>query len=105
MQIHLWKKFNSGEDLRGRLPYAVLTRMIRLLGWVRLEVNSALKFYDITEQEYESILRRACLIEIYGRFFDKAHLDLHLSNHESYGIFGRKPHLEEAFCTLPYAGA
>ena len=33
--LHLWKKFLSGEGLRGRLPYGVLTRMIRLFGWVR----------------------------------------------------------------------
>ena len=105
MQIHLWKKFNSGEGLRARLPYSILTRMIRLLGWVRLEVNSALEFYDISELEYESILRRACLIEIYARFFDQAYLDKHLPNHEDFGIFGRKPHLEHAFATLPYAGA
>ena len=77
MQIHLWKKFNSGEGLRGRLPYAVLTRMIRLLGWARLEVNAALEFYDITEQEYESILRRACLIKMHARFFDQAYLGEH----------------------------
>ena len=72
MQMHLWKKFNSGEGLRGRLPYAILTRMIRLLGWVRLEVNSPLEFYDILEAEYESILRRSCLIEIHARFFDQS---------------------------------
>ena len=79
--------------------------MIKLCGWVRLEVNSALEFYDTTEAEYESILRRGCLIEIFARFFDQSYLDEHLPDHMSYGVFGRKPHLETAFCTLPYAAA
>ena len=79
--------------------------MIHLSRWKRMEVNSALEFYDIQEADYESIMRRSCVIEIYARFFDQAYLSAHLPNHEEYGIFARKPHLESAFTTLPYAGA
>ena len=49
IRLRLWKKFNTGEGIRGRLPHAVLTRMIRLFGWVRLEVNSKMDFEDVGE--------------------------------------------------------
>jgi hypothetical protein len=105
MLLHLWKKFLSGEGLRGRMPYAVLTRMIRLIGWVRLEVNSVMEMEGVREEEFESMLRRSCVIKIYARLFDKDYLDKHLPDHESVGIFARKPHLSSAFQTPPYAAA
>ena len=58
MLVHLWKKMMTGEGLRSRLPYAILTRMVSLIGWVRMEVNSLLSFADMSEKEFESILRR-----------------------------------------------
>ena len=103
--LHLWKKFLSGEGLRGRLPYAVLTRMIRLLGWVKLEVNSMLAFNDLTEQEFESIMRRSCVIKIAARLFDKQYLDAHFPDHEEYGIFARDPSFTRKFQTSQYAAA
>ena len=103
--VHLWKKFLSGEGLRGRLPYAILTRMIRLSGWVRMEVNSVLPFGSLTEGEFESIMRRSCVIKIFARFFDKQYLERHLQNHEELGIFSRNPELPAKFQSLPYAAA
>ena len=33
MRLHLWKKFCTGEGIRGRLPLAILTHMIRSDGY------------------------------------------------------------------------
>ena len=103
--LHLYKKLCSAEGLRARLPYAVITRMLRLIGWKKMEVNSIIEFADVTEGEFESIIRRACIFKIYSRFFDKDYLSAHFPNHERYGVFARKPHLQQAFRSLPYAAA
>ncbi|CAK0856925.1 unnamed protein product, partial [Prorocentrum cordatum] len=103
--LHLWRKFLSGEGLRGRLPYAVLTRMVRLIGWVKLEVNSMLAFSDLTEQEFESIMRRSCVIKIAARLFDKQYLGAHFPEHEEYGTFARDPSFTRKFQTSQCAAA
>ena len=103
--VHLWKKFLSGEGLRGRLPYAILTRMIRLTGWVRMEVNSVLPFGTLGEDEFESIMRRSCVIKVFARFFDKQYLDKHLEDHQSMGIFARRLELSVKFQSSAYAAA
>ncbi|CAK0911900.1 unnamed protein product, partial [Prorocentrum cordatum] len=103
--LNLWKKFLSGEGLRRRPPYAVLTRMIRLLGWVKREVNSTLAFSDFTEQEFESIMRRSCVIEIAARLFDKQYLGARFPDREECGIFARDPSFARKFQTSQCAAA
>ena len=44
----LFKKVITGEGIAGRLPYAMATRMFRLWGWKRFELNRMLKFTDVT---------------------------------------------------------
>ena len=85
------------------MPYAILTRMIRLICLTRIEVNSLLSFAEMTERDFESIFRRAAVVPIYARFFDATYLEANLKNHEKFGIFKRKPDLAQKFTTLPYA--
>lgn len=103
--LHLWRKFLSGEGLRGRLPYAILTRMIRLIGWVRIEVNSLLAFNDLTEDEFESIMRRSAVIKIAARLSDRQYLEANFPSHAEYGIFARDPAFTIEFQTMQYAAA
>ena len=105
IRLHLWKKFCTGEGIRGRLPFQILSRMVRLKGWVRLEVNSLMDFESVGELEFESILRRSCVIKIFARFFDAQYLAKHLANSEEYGIFPRDPALPELVTTGPFKAA
>ena len=98
VRLHLYKKFATGEGIRGRLPYAIVTRMIRLFGWKRLEVNSLFDLEEVTEKDFESIFRRSSVIKIFSRLFDKVYLAANdLLNAEQYGIFARR-------CDLPSSG-
>ena len=54
----LLKKFATAEGITGRLPYAILTKLIKLVGWKRIACNSLFRFDDIVEEDFESILRR-----------------------------------------------
>lgn len=60
-------------------------------------VHHLLFFDDLTEGEFESIMRRFCVIKVFARFFDKQYLSKHLPVHEELGIFARRYELYNAF--------
>ena len=77
--------------------------MIRLFGWVRLEVHSLIDFETVTEKELQSIMRKSCVIKAFARFFDTAYLDHHgMEDAARYGRFPRKVDLTEKFQTGVY---
>ncbi|CAJ1459066.1 unnamed protein product, partial [Effrenium voratum] len=51
----LFKKFMSGEGISGRKPYGFRTRMIRCVGWKRLEANRMFAFSDVTKRDFNDI--------------------------------------------------
>lgn len=53
----LIKKFATGEGISGRMPYAILTKLIKIIGWKRMEVNKLIRFEDVVEENFESIMR------------------------------------------------
>ena len=55
----LFKKTMSADGIPGRKPYGLSTHMLELIGWKRLELNKMLRFAGVTEQNFNSILRRA----------------------------------------------
>ena len=63
----LLKKFATAEGISGRLPYALTTKMIKLLGWKRMECNKLFSFDSIGEENLESIIRRCAIIRIYSK--------------------------------------
>jgi hypothetical protein len=97
MREDLLKKFLTSEGIAGRLPYAILTKMVRLKGWKRIEMNKLFRFDDIKESNFESILRRCAVIRIQARFFDRGFLDLNFpdKNWEEFGIFARDPDAQD----------
>lgn len=62
----LIKKFATGEGISGRMPYAILTKLIRIIGWKRMEVNKLIRFEDVVEENFESIMRLAKTQVYYG---------------------------------------
>ena len=79
----LLKKFATAEGISGRLPYAILTKLYMLVGWKRLECNKIFKFTDITERDFESIVRRVAIVPIKARFFDRLYLQTHFPQHKA----------------------
>ena len=66
----LLKKFCTAEGISGRLPYAILTKLVKLVGWKRIELSKLFKFDSITDSNFESIMRRCAVIRIVAKFFD-----------------------------------
>jgi hypothetical protein len=86
------KKMLTAEGIAGRLPYAILTKMVKLVGWKRIELNKLFTFDQIDDTNFESIVRRCAVIRILAKFFDPMYLKLNFKghDHEQYGIFARE---------------
>ncbi len=63
----LLKKFATGEGIAGRMPYAILTKQFNIIGWKRMEMNRLIQFDDVTEENFEAIMRRIALIKKSGQ--------------------------------------
>eukprot|EP00973_Karenia_brevis_P009442 1274259-Karenia_brevis.AAC.1 len=57
------------------LPYAILTRLIELVGWTRLELNKLVSFFGVTAESLNSIMRRTLVCIMKARFVDQQQLD------------------------------
>ena len=55
-----------------------MTKLIRVVGWKRIELNKLFKFSEISETNFESIFRRFVLIKIKARFHPQVYLSKHL---------------------------
>ena len=97
----LLKKFCTGEGVAGRLPYGILTKMHKIIGWKRLECNKLIDFQDITEDNFESILRRFAVVQIQARFFEKAQLAGVELDPDTRGVFCRDPELDSFYTSGP----
>ena len=95
IRLDLLKKFLTGEGITSRMPYAVVTKLVSVTGWKRIEVNKMFEFTDITENDIESIIRRFSVIKIKAKFFEKAFIESTMRNPEEKGIFIRDPTAKE----------
>ena len=64
----LYKKHMTGEPIACKPNYAVLTRLIRFIGWKRFEMNQSLTFQGVTEETFPSMMRRTLVILVKARF-------------------------------------
>ena len=58
----------SGDPVAARLPYAISTKMVTFSGWKRFEMNETLKFHEVTEMSFLSIMRRSPIMNRKERF-------------------------------------
>ena len=93
----LLKKFASGEGISARMPYGIVTKLLKVIGWKRIELNSVMEFEGCTEQNFESILRRFAIIKIEAKFVDRGVSNLRQEDIESAGVYERDPDLEEFY--------
>lgn len=70
MREDLYKKHVSGDPVAARLPYAIVTRLVELLRWKRLELNALVRFTGVTEGNFDSILRRSWVMVFRATFMD-----------------------------------
>ena len=97
----LFKKTMSADGIAGRKPYGFTTRMLQCEGWKRLEVNKLIRFVGVTEENFNSILRRALVWKPKARFYDAAYLQKHYPDHELDGIFCKDPALKKVLQSGP----
>lgn len=71
MRKDLYKKYMTGDPVAGRMPYAIITRLIDCFGWKRLEMNKLFAFSGVTECHFSSRLRRSWVCEFKARFVSK----------------------------------
>ena len=64
-----------------------------------------IEFSDITEANFESILRRVALIKIQARFVDRAMLEAMPEDAAKYGIFPRDPDAKDFLTSGPAVAA
>ncbi|CAK0866236.1 unnamed protein product [Prorocentrum cordatum] len=91
----LFKKMATADGIFGRLPYAVLTKVITLIGWKRMELNKLITFGGVPETAFDAVFRRSRLIRIRSKFLDQEWISNFLPDSEKHGIFPRQPDLKE----------
>ena len=63
----LLKKMMSGDGIFGRLPYQILTKVIHLVGWKRMELNRLVRFTGVTDRIVHSMSKRCLTIRMQRR--------------------------------------
>lgn len=101
----LVKKFATGEGIAGRMPYGVLTKLYKVIGWKRLELNSMINFENVVESNFESIMRRFAVISLKSRFVEPHTLRDVQIQPEGVGVFQRDPDLESFYTSGPAVAA
>ena len=101
----LVKKFATGEGISGRMPYGVITKLFRVIGWKRVELNSMINFEGIEEASFESILRRFAVITLHSRLVERGTLEGVPFDSATGGVFERDPDLEAFYVSGPGTAA
>ena len=70
-----YKKHISADPVAARLPYGIVTRLVELVGWKRLELNRLVRFSAVTESSLDSIMRRSWVCQFKARFVDASILN------------------------------
>ena len=101
----LYKKTMSADGIAGRKPYGMVTRMLELVGWKRLEANRMLEFAGVTEHNFNSIYRRSLVWKPKARFLDGDYLAANYPDHAKDGIFAKDPRLKNLLVSGPLVAA
>lgn len=86
------KKMLTSEGIAGHLPYAMLTRMVKRIGWKRVELDKLFRVDDIDDTHFEIIGRRCAVIRILAKLCGPSYQRRNYTalNHEQYGICARE---------------
>ena len=89
----LYKKLVSADDLAARKPYGYVTKMLRVIGWKRVETNDLLEFKNVSEESFNSIFRRSLVWKAKALFLDADYIAQHYPDAALDGIFPKDPTL------------
>ena len=87
------------------MPYGVITKLFRVIGWKRVELNSMINFDGVQENNFESILRRFAIISLHSRLVEPGTLDGFPFGPPTAGVFERDPDLEAFYVSGPAIAA
>ena len=90
LRFDLMKKHLSADPIAMRLLYSIITRMESLIGWKRFECNVLPTFSGITEENFNSLMRRAWVMIMRGSIVEKHVYDT-IVNPAFKGIFLKDP--------------
>ena len=93
--LDLYKKTMSADGIAGRKPYGYTTRMFAVVGWKRLETNRMIRFQDVSEENFRSVLRRGFVWGPQAAFHQADYLTQHCPRHEEFGVFCADPTLKQ----------
>ena len=68
MREDLCKKRISADPIAARLPASILTRLVELRGWKKLELNKLVRFNGVAADSLASMFRRTLVIIMRARF-------------------------------------
>ena len=71
----LYKKVASADGIAGRMPYGIQTRNVELPSWTRFELNSLLKFLNVSEATFNTVFRRSLVVHFRSQFMDRKFLE------------------------------
>jgi len=90
LRVDVYKKIATAEGVFTRLPYALKTDRVFVVGFKRMELNTPLRFPHVSESSFDSVFRRCCVIKMKSRFIDRrTHKEL-VENEWEEGIFVRE---------------
>ena len=97
MREYLYKKHVSADPVSCRLPYAVVTKQIQLVGLKRFEMNQPPRFNGTGEAAFNSIMRRSLVVELRGNFVAQDELATMFpdGDGEQTGFFVKDPSLRD----------
>ena len=64
----IYKKIRPGDPISCRLPYAKSSKMVSTRWMLRFELNQALTFHNVKEEQRGSIYRRSLVIKMNAKF-------------------------------------
>ncbi|CAE6926624.1 ABCB1 [Symbiodinium sp. CCMP2592] len=105
MREDLYKKTMSADGIAGRRPYGMVTRMIELVGWKRLEVNNMMKFVGVSEINFQFVLRRSFVWMPRARFIDSKIIDTCFPDAKESGYFAKDDALKSFLRSGPCIAA
>ena len=96
LRVDIFKKIATAEGVFTRLPYAPKTDRVFIVGLERMELNSPLRFPNVTERCFDNVSRRCAFIKMKSTFIDRGRYSREVGSAADGlrdGIFMREPDL------------
>ena len=104
MREDLYKKHISADPNAGRLPYGIVTKLLSLPGWNRIELNKLLRFRGVTAASFNRLFRRSWVRQFLAQFLDLEDLQ-QIPNAADRGCFLKDSDLKEFLQSAPAVGS